>query len=80
MGTFVNQNASLLLGGELNKSINKALRDSFKSSLPDVKPIMFHVEIKYTTSNNNVPLTKTFTVNVIQKENDSFRFSNWWAE
>lgn len=80
MSAFVNQNASLLLGSELNKNINKALRDTFKSALPDVKPIMFRVEIKYTISNNNVPLTKTFAVNVIPKENDSFRFSNWWAE
>lgn len=78
IGALVNQNASFLLGSELNKSINAALRDAFKSALPDVKAIMFQVEIKYTVQNNNLPLIKTFAVNVIPKENDNF--FRWWAE
>lgn len=80
MDAIVNQNASLLLDDELNKSINKALRDAFKSALPAIKPMAFHVEIKYSTLNNKVPIVKAFAVNVIPKENDGFRFSKWWSE
>lgn len=78
MDAFVNQNASLSLSGKANNGVNKFLRDAFKDTLPSIKPIVFHIEITYSTPTINAPIMKTLTLNVIPKENDSF--FQWWAE